>query len=77
MKPSQLDQLLNTCLNTLPKGLQSFQKVIGEHIQMTIINELSQKGLVSRDEFDAQCRVLERLHAKVKELEKQLAEKKA
>lgn len=66
----QLEKLLAQSDIALPTGFKkSFHAVIQ--------NTLSQLGMVSREEFDAQTTVLQRTRAKLELLEKQLAQLEA
>jgi len=72
-----LNDLSQKLSESLPKSLQVLKKDIEKNFHVVLQNAFNKLDLVTRDEFDAQTKVLARsrkkieaLEAKVKELEK-------
>lgn len=64
--------ILTSLLSNLPDSLQSVRKELSCHLHQNLQLLLSKCELVTRDEFDAQVRVLARTRARMAALEKQL-----
>jgi len=74
MDTLKIDQIARRLLESVPPGLQSLRQDLESNFRAVLRASLSKLDLVSRDEFDAQVRVLERTRARLEELEKRLAE---
>lgn len=74
MESLGVDEIVRRLLESVPPGLRSMQKDLENNFRAVLRASLSKLDLVSRDEFDAQVRVLERTRARLEELEKRLAE---
>jgi hypothetical protein len=77
-----LDDIIKSLCETLPSHLQEIKKDIEKNFNTILQNVFNKLDLVTREEFDAQTKVLARsrkkieaLEAKVKELEKIINEK--
>jgi BMFP domain-containing protein YqiC len=77
-----LNDLSKKLSEALPKNLQTLQKDIEKNFHVVLQSAFNKLDLVTRDEFDAQTKVLARsrkkietLEEKVKELEKLVARK--
>jgi BMFP domain-containing protein YqiC len=68
------DDISQRIAGNLPAGLQLMQDDLKKNIRSAIEASLSHLNLVTREEFDAQTRVLARTRAKLEALEKQVAE---
>ena len=70
LSPERIKNMADQWLQTSPlKGASDEIKMMASgHFQQFLANA----NLVTRDEFDAQCAVLERTHIRLQELEQQL-----
>jgi hypothetical protein len=57
----------------VPPGVRALQKDLESNFRAVLRASLTKLDLVSRDEFDAQMRVLERTRARLEELERRVA----
>ena len=57
----------------MPPGVRAIQKDLESNFRAVLRASLTKLDLVSRDEFDAQMRVLERTRARLEELERRVA----
>mgnify|MGYP005870671855 CR=1 FL=1 len=69
-----IDDLARRLAAALPPGLHALRNDIERNFNAVLRARLEKLDLVTRDEFDAQVRVLTRSRAKLEELEKKLAE---
>lgn len=69
----QLDELAKRLLESLPAGVRTLQRDLETNFRAVLRATLARLDLVTRDEFDAQTRVLERTRAKLETLEAQVA----
>jgi BMFP domain-containing protein YqiC len=74
MDSPRIDEIARRLLESLPPGLRAVQKDLETNFRAVLRASLSRLDLVSRDEFDAQMRVLERTRARLEELERKVAE---
>ena len=70
----RIDELARRLFESLPSGLRALQADAESNFRAVLRANLSRLDLVSRDEFEAQCRVLERTRARLVELEERLKE---
>ncbi len=77
-----LNELNKKLCDALPENLQMLKKDVEKNFHTVLQNAFAKLDLVTRDEFDAQSKVLARsrkkieaLEEKVKELEKTIEEK--
>ncbi len=68
-----LDELARRLLESLPAGARTLQRDLETNFRAVLRANLARLDLVTRDEFDAQARVLERTRAKLEALEAQVA----
>lgn len=68
-----LDELARRLLESLPAGARSLPRDLEVNFRAVLRANLARLDLVTRDEFDAQARVLERTRAKLEALEAQVA----
>jgi ubiquinone biosynthesis accessory factor UbiK len=73
MDPFRIDELARRLFERLPPALRSMQADLESNFRAVLRERLSKLDLVSRDEFDAQARVLERTRAQLEALESRLA----
>jgi BMFP domain-containing protein YqiC len=73
MDSFRIDDIARKLLERVPPALRSMQADLESNFRAVLRERLSKLDLVSRDEFDAQARVLERTRAKLEALEARLA----
>jgi BMFP domain-containing protein YqiC len=74
MDNPRIDDIVRRLLESVPPGLRAIQKDLEGNFRAVLRASLSRLDLVSRDEFEAQMRVLERTRARLEELERRVAE---
>lgn len=82
LDPKQLDDLARRFAENLPAGVREFQQEVEKNVRTAMQSAFSRMELVTREEFDAQAKVLARtraqldeLQARVQALEERLASK--
>src|SRR5256886_11629916 len=73
MDSFRIDEIARRLLERVPPALRSMQQDLESNFRAVLRERLSKLDLVSRDEFDAQTRVLERTRARLEALEAPLA----
>jgi ubiquinone biosynthesis accessory factor UbiK len=73
METFRIDEIARRLLERVPPALRSMQSDLESNFRAVLRERLSKLDLVSRDEFDAQTRVLERTRAQLEALEARLA----
>ncbi|HYB32906.1 MAG TPA: accessory factor UbiK family protein [Steroidobacteraceae bacterium] len=73
MEPFRIDEIVRRLLEGVPPALRSVQADLENNFRAVLRERLSKLDLVSRDEFDAQTRVLERARKQLETLEARLA----
>jgi ubiquinone biosynthesis accessory factor UbiK len=73
MDAFRIDELARRLLERVPPALRSVQADLENNFRAVLRERLSKLDLVSRDEFDAQARVLARTREKLEALEARLA----
>jgi len=73
MDSLRIDEIARRLLERVPPALRSLQSDLEANFRAVLRERLSKLDLVSRDEFDAQTRVLERTRAQLESLEARLA----
>jgi ubiquinone biosynthesis accessory factor UbiK len=74
MNTPKIDEIVRRLVESVPPGVRAVQKDLENNFRAVLRASLTKLDLVSRDEFDAQMRVLERTRARLEELEKRVAE---
>ena len=69
-----VDELTHRLSNAFPEGVQKAGKDIEAHIHSILTAAFERMDLVTREQFKAQCAILERTREKLEALESQLAE---
>lgn len=72
MISKEFADLVKDLSTSLPSTFNRFTQGAGEEVQQAFERFLRRQGLVTRDEFEAQAKVLARLQEKVQQLEKKL-----
>ena len=74
MDSLRIDEIARRLIESLPPALRSAQQDLEANFRAVLRAALGKLDLVSRDEFDAQMKVLERTRAKVEALTARLEE---
>jgi len=69
-----IDDLARQISATIPAGMKEMQADVSKNIRTLLEGTLAKLDLVTREEFDAQSRVLARTREKLERLEKTVAE---
>lgn len=72
--PSKLNELVRQIVEAIPPGLKQVPEDIEKNIRLVLQGAFERMDLVTREEFDAQVKVLARTREKLEALEKKLAE---
>jgi BMFP domain-containing protein YqiC len=74
MEASSINELAQRLLASLPAAVRGAQSDLEKNFRVVLRSSLGKMDLVTRDEFDAQTKVLERTRARLGALEARLAE---
>ena len=69
-----LDDLARQISETIPAGMKEMQGDVKKNIRTLLEGSLAKLDLVTREEFDAQTKVLARTREKLEQLEKIVSE---
>ena len=69
-----LDDLARQISETIPAGMKEMQSDVKKNIRTLLESTLAKLDLVTREEFDAQTKVLARTREKLEQLEKTITE---
>jgi len=72
MDSFRIDEIARKLMERVPPALRSVQEDLESNFRAILRERLSKLDLVTRDEFDAQTRVLERTRARLEALEARL-----
>lgn len=72
--PKQFDELAKKLFSTLPTSLQNIEKDIEDKFKEVLQAAFTRMDLVTREEFDVQCKVLARTREKLDNLQHQIDE---
>ncbi|KTD56483.1 ubiquinone biosynthesis accessory factor UbiK [Legionella shakespearei] len=70
--PKQFDELAKSLFATLPNSLQNIEKDIQQKFKEVLQATFTRMDLITRDEFDVQCKVLARTREKLEQLQAQV-----
>lgn len=70
--PKQFDELAKSLFATLPNSLQNIEKDIQQKFKEVLQATFTRMDLITRDEFDVQCKVLARTREKLDQLQAQV-----
>ena len=73
MNTPKIDEIVRRLVESVPPGVRAVQQDLENNFRAVLRSSLTKLDLVSRDEFDAQMRVLERTRARLEELERKVA----
>ena len=74
LDPSKIDELAAKLSQSLPPGAETFRQDMHAQFKQILQSLLAKMDLVTREEFDAQSKVLARTREKVEALEKLVAD---
>ncbi len=77
MDSPRIDEIARRLVQSVPPGVRAVQRDLESNFRAVLRSSLTKLDLVSRDEFDAQVRVLERTRARLEALEDKLRELEA
>jgi len=72
--PRQFDEIAKKLFATLPTSLQNIEKDIEHKFKEVLQSTFTRMDLVTREEFDVQCKVLARTREKLEHLQQQIDE---
>lgn len=75
--PKILDNLANRLAAALPSGMKEIKQDAEKNFRAILQGAFAKLNLVTREEFDVQSAALNRTHAKVQEMERQVRELEA
>ena len=73
LDPKTLDELARKFTDNLPPGLKDLQQEFEKNVRAGLQNTFSKLDLVTREEFDAQAKVLARTRAQVEALSERVS----
>jgi BMFP domain-containing protein YqiC len=73
LDPKQFDEFARRISESLPSGLREFQQEVERNARTAMQSAFARMDLVTREEFDAQAKVLLRTREKLEALEARLA----
>ena len=71
------DDIARRLSNAVPDSARSVQDDVEKNLRAGVQSVLAKLDLVTREEFDVQCKLLARSRARIEALEKQVAELEA
>lgn len=74
MEQNRFEDLAKRLFESLPPSIRAVQKDVEANFRSVLRSGLARLDMVTRDEFDAQSRVLERSRELIEALEKRVAE---
>jgi BMFP domain-containing protein YqiC len=72
LDPKNINDIVKRLVDSLPNGLTNLPKDMEKNFHSVLQSTFNKLDLVTRDEFDAQSKVLARTRAKLEELEEKL-----
>lgn len=77
LDPKLLDDIVQRLNAAMPASAKALQADMEKNLHAAAQSVFARLDLVTREEFDVQCKVLARSRAKIEQLEKQVAELEA
>lgn len=77
LDPKQLDEMAKRFSQSLPSGLRDMQQEVEKNARIALQGAFNRMELVTREEFDAQAKVLARTRERLEALEARVAELEA
>jgi len=72
MTPFRIDEIARRLFESVPPAVRSVQQDLESNFRAVLRSSLSKLDLVTRDEFDAQLKVLDRTRARLEALEERM-----
>lgn len=72
--PKHINETVKRLVESLPSGVTNLPKDVEKNFHRVLQGAFNKMDLVTRDEFDAQTKVLQRTRSKLEQLEKRLKE---
>ncbi|MEX0729786.1 MAG: accessory factor UbiK family protein [Aquisalimonadaceae bacterium] len=72
LDPKSLDDLARKFAESLPSGVREFQQEVERNMRTALQSTFNRLDLVTREEFDAQAKVLARTRAQLDALESRI-----
>ncbi|MHC9511926.1 ubiquinone biosynthesis accessory factor UbiK [Kangiella sp. M94] len=72
--PKVLDDIANKLSDAIPQSVKDTGDEFAKQAKQILQNQLAKLDLVTREEFDAQTKVLQRTRSMLEELEKKLSD---
>ncbi|MCH8506181.1 MAG: accessory factor UbiK family protein [Ectothiorhodospiraceae bacterium] len=73
LDPKSLDELARRFSESLPGGVREFQQEVERNMRTALQSTVTRLDLVTREEFDAQTKVLARPRAQLEAMEERVA----
>ncbi|MCC5812947.1 MAG: accessory factor UbiK family protein [Ectothiorhodospiraceae bacterium] len=73
LDPKSLDELARRFSESLPGGVREFQQEVERNMRTALQSTFNRLDLVTREEFDAQTKVLARTRAQLEAMEERVA----
>lgn len=70
--PKQFDEIAQKLFSALPTSLQNIEKDIQQKFKEVLQSAFARMDLITREEFDVQCKVLARTRDKLEQLQQQV-----
>lgn len=72
LDPKQINEMVKKLVDALPAGLRNLPQDVEKNFKQVLQGAFSKMDLVTREEFDAQAKVLTRTREKLEQLERKL-----
>ncbi len=73
LDPKSLDEMARRFSENLPGGVREFQQEVEKNMRTALQSTFNRLDLVTREEFDAQAKVLARTRAQLEAMEERVA----
>jgi len=77
LDPKQLDEMAKRFADNLPAGVRDLQQEVEKNARVALQSAFNRMDLVTREEFDAQAKVLARTRERLEALETRVADLEA
>ncbi len=72
LDPKQFDEMTKRFSESLPSGLRDFQQEVEKNARVALQSAFNRMELVTREEFDAQAKVLARTRERLEQLQERI-----
>lgn len=69
MDPKSINDVVKKVLDSLPEGVKALPNEMKKNVQAAVVAALDKLDVVTREEFDAQQKVLEKTRKKLEQIE--------